>query len=124
MYIDLLTKIKNAQASKKEGIKTIYSKMDERILGVLKSYNYISDFEKKGRGAKRVLDVVLKYDQEGGIIRGINFVSRPSCRIYVGYRDIRYVRRGYGISVLSTPLGILSNKDAKKNKVGGEILFE
>ena len=124
MYIDLLIKIKNAQMSKKENLKTFYSKMDERVLDILKSNKYIDDFEKKGKGAKKVLDVKLKYNDGQGAINGIKFISKPSRRIYSGYRDMFSVKRGYGLSVVSTPEGLLTAKEAKKNKVGGQLLFE
>jgi small subunit ribosomal protein S8 len=124
MYIDLLTQLKNAQAVKKENVKVPYSKMDERILEVLKENNYIKDFDKKGKGTKRVMEIELKYHNEGDVISGIKFISKPSRRIYVGYKDIKPVRNGYGLLVISTPKGIVTGKEARKIKVGGEMLFK
>jgi small subunit ribosomal protein S8 len=124
MYFNLLTQIKNAQAVKKESVKTFYSKMDEKILEVLKDNHYVEDFEKKGRGAKRILDVKLEYDDGGGVINGIKFISKPSRRLYINYKDIKPVKHGYGSLILSTSKGILTGKEAKKMKVGGEALFE
>jgi small subunit ribosomal protein S8 len=124
MYINLLTKIKNAQAVKKENVKVVYSKMDEKILEILKENGYIDDFQKKGRGAKRVLDIELKYQDGKGVIKGIKFISKPSRHLYISYKDIKPVKRGYGLLILSTPKGILTGKEAKKMKVGGEMLFE
>jgi len=124
MYIDLLIKIKNAQMSKKENIKTSYSKMDEEILNILKINKYIEDFEKKGKGVKRILDIKLKYNDGQGVINGIKFISKPSRQIYSGYRDMTSVKQGYGLSVVSTPDGLLTAREAKKNKVGGQLLFE
>ncbi len=124
MYINLLTQIKNAQAVKKESIKFPYSKMDEKVLDVLKANGYVGDFEKKGKGTKRILEIYLKRkDNETGI-EGIKFISKPSRRIYIGYGKIRPVKHGYGLNVFSTPKGILTGREARKNKVGGEILFE
>ncbi len=123
-YTDLITKIRNAQAVKKENVKTSYSKMNEAVLDVLKKHNYIDGFEKKGRGPKKILDIHLRYDEGQGVIRGVRFMSKPSRRLYIGYRDVRPVRHGYGLSVVSTPKGIVTGADAKKAKVGGEILFE
>ena len=123
-YTDLITKIRNAQAVKKENVKTSYSKMNEAVLDVLKKHNYIDGFEKKGRGPKKILDIDLRYDEGQGVIRGVRFMSKPSRRLYIGYRDVRPVRHGYGLSVVSTPKGIVTGADAKKAKVGGEILFE
>ena len=124
MYIDLLTQIKNAQAVKKENVKVAYSKMDERILEILKDNGYIENFQKKGRGAKRVLDIKLKYQNGKGVINGVKFISKPSRRLYTGYKEIKPVKHGYGLLILSTPKGILTDKEAKKMKVGGEMLFE
>ncbi len=125
MYIDLLTKIKNAQAVKKENIKTPYSKMDERILESLKKSSYIKDYTKKGRGPKKIFDIKLKYlDGKIGVIQSIKFVSKPSRRVYIGYRELKPVRQGYGLLVISTPQGIMTGKEAKKLKLGGEVLFK
>lgn len=124
MYIDLLTKIKNAQAVKKETIKVPYSKMDEEITSVLVKNGYLDGFEKKGRNPKRILDIKLKYNEGGGAISGIKLLSRPSRRLYIGYKEIKSVRHGYGLLVLSTPKGIMTGIEAKKAKVGGQVLFE
>jgi len=124
MYTDLLTKLKNAQAVKKENIKVAYLKMDEKILELLKENDYIEDIERKGKGTKRVLDIKLKYLNDKGVIDGIQFISKPSRRLYIGHKEIKPVRHGYGLLILSTPKGILTGKEAKKMKVGGEMLFE
>ena len=127
MYINLLIQIKNAQAVKRESIKFAYSKMDEKVLDILKENHYIEDFDKKGRGAKKILEIYLKYpksESEKGGIQGIKFISKPSRRIYIGYEKIRPVRHGYGLNVFSTSKGIFTGKEARKFKVGGEILFE
>ena len=123
-YIDLLTKIKNAQAMKKENIKVHYSKMDEEIVSVLVKQNYLDSYEKKGRNPKRILDIKLKYNEGKGVISGIKILSRPSRRLYLGYKEIKPVRHGYGLLVLSTPKGIMTGQDAKKAKVGGTLLFQ
>lgn len=124
MYINLLTQLKNAQAVGKESVKIPYSKMDEAIVKILADNNFIDKFEKKGRGAKRILDVKLKYSDDEGAIGGVKFTSKPSRRLYSGYRKMRSVKRGFGLMVISTPKGVLIDKEAKKMKVGGEILFE
>ncbi|MEK7657843.1 MAG: 30S ribosomal protein S8 [Patescibacteria group bacterium] len=124
MYTDLLTKIKNAQAVKKENIKVFHSKTDEKIVEVLTANNYLEKFEKKGRGVKKILDIKLKYNDGNGAIDGFKFISKPSRRIYIGYDEIRPVRQGYGLMIVSTPKGIMTGKEAKKLKVGGEALFQ
>lgn len=124
MYTDFLIKLKNAQAVKKENVKLSYSKMDERILEILAKNGYIDVFEKKGRGVKKIISVRLKYENGKGVINGIKFISKPSRRLYGGYKEIKPVKRGYGLLVVSTPKGIITGAEAKKTKVGGEFLFE
>jgi len=124
MYINLLTQLKNAQAVKKESIKVPYSKMDEAVLKILVKNKFVKDFEKKGRGVKKILSIDLKYNEGEGAISGIKFISKPSRRLYIGYKEIKPVKHGYGLLVLSTPKGILTGQEAKKMKVGGEMLFE
>ena len=124
MYIDLLIQLKNAQAVKKENIKFPYSKNDSAIAEILAANKFINTFEKKGRGIRRILDIKLKYDNDEGAISGLIIMSKSSRRIYLGYKEIKPVKYGYGIMVISTPGGVMTNKEAKKNKVGGEALFK
>jgi len=124
MYTNLLIQIKNAQAVKKENVRVPYSKMDEEIVKILTAHGYVGKFEKKGRGPRKILDINLKYSNNEGAIEGVKFISKPSRRIYIGYKKIRPIRRGYGLMVISTPLGIVAGGEAKKEKVGGEALFE
>jgi len=128
LYINLLTQLKNAQAVKKENIKFPYSKTDEAVLKVLTENKYINGFEKKGQRSKKFLDIRLKYEKgEGaigkGVINEIKFLSKPSIHQYVGYKEIKPVKRGYGLLVISTSKGIMSGQEAKKQKLGGELLF-
>lgn len=124
MYIDLLTKIKNAQQAKKEIVKTRYSVMDERVAELLARSGYVENVQKKGRNPSRVLEIALKYENGGGAIRGIKLVSKPSRSIYIGYRAIKPVKQGYGSLVLSTPKGIVTGSEARKMRIGGVALFE
>ena len=124
MYIDLLVQLKNAQAVKKENIKFPYSKNDSAIAEILAANKFINTFEKKGRGIRRILDIKLKYDNNEGAISGLAIMSKSSRRIYLGYKEIKPVKYGYGIMIISTPMGIMTDKEARKNKVGGEALFK
>lgn len=124
MYTDLLTKIKNAQDAKIESIKVAYSGMDLAILDILEKHKFIDSISVKGRMPKRVIEVGLKYQNEKGAIQKIKFLSTPSRRQYTGYKDIKPVRQGFGLLVLSTPKGILDGKTAKRQKLGGQLLFE
>lgn len=124
MYIDLITKIKNAQKAKKESIKIPYSNMDMAVAQLLADTKLVDSVEKKGRMPKRVIEVKLKYDNDKGVISGVKFVSRPSRRIYSGYKELKPVRQGYGFGIISTPKGIMTTREARKQKVGGQLLFE
>ena len=124
MYINLLTKIKNAQAVQKENIKVPCTKMDEKIVDILIKHGYLKDAEKKGRNPKKVIDIKLNYKDKKCVIRGVKFISKPSRRIYVGYRDVKLVKGGQGMLLLSTPKDIMTGKEVRKMKIGGEALFE
>lgn len=125
MYTDLLVKIKNAQGAGKERIKVPFSNMDMAIAEILAKHRFVETAEKKGRMPKRIIELRLKYDEEKrGAIRGFQFLSKRSRRLYSGYRDLRPVRQGYGLLVLSTPQGIRTSQGARKEKVGGETLFK
>ena len=119
MYTDVLVKIKNAQRADKEVVKVQYSTMDMAIIELLAKHKYVDSVTKKGRAPKRIIEIKLN-----GGLNDFKFISKPSRRLYFGYKDLHAVRQGYGVSVLSTPKGILTNREARKEKVGGEVLFE
>jgi small subunit ribosomal protein S8 len=125
MYTDLLVKIKNAQAVKKENVKLSYSIMDNAILDILSKKNFVGEVSVKGRAPKKVLDANLKYDKDGsGAIHGVKILSKPSRHLYAGYTELYPVKQGFGLLVVSTPKGIMDGQSAKKSKLGGELLFE
>lgn len=124
MYTDLLTRIKNAQQARLESVKAPYSNMDMAIADLLAAKGFIQGAQKKGRMPKRIIEIILKYKEGQGAIVGIRFLSKPSRRRYLGWRDFRPVRHGYGTMVISTPKGIMTSSDARKQKLGGEALFE
>ena len=124
MYTDFLTRIRNAQAAKKETLKAPFSKMDMAIAELLAKKGYIERAEKKGRMPRRVIEVTLRYKDGVPAIQHVTLLSKSSRRLYAGYRELKKVRQGYGIAVVSTPMGILESMDAKKKKVGGQLLFE
>ena len=120
---DMLTRIRNGGTSaNKKDITMPASKLKLALANVLKREGYITDFREEGDGVKKQLAVTLKYKNKTSVIEGIERISRPSCRIYCGSEDIPLVRDGFGIVILSTPKGVLSGRDAKAEKVGGEIL--
>lgn len=119
MYIDLLIKIKNAQAVKKPVIKTRYTRNDRIIAEVLQKQGFITSVEVKGRLSKRFMYVNLEGSRA---IESIRFLSKPSASQYTGYKNIKKVKSGYGLLILSTPKGIMSGDQAKLKKVGGQLL--
>ncbi len=125
MYTDVLTRIRNAQAAKKDSLKVPFSNMDLVVLDLLAKYGYVASVNKKGRMPKRVIEVILKYDEKkSGAIKGVSHLSVPSRRIYAGAKELRPVKQGYGLGVVSTPKGIMAYHEAKKANMGGELLFE
>ena len=125
MYWDSIIRVKNGLDRGFERVKVPYSSLDMSVLDSLAREGYVESVTRKGRGVKRIIDVKLKYEADGKpAISGINFVSKPSRRLYSGYRNIKASRQGYGHYILSTPDGVLTDEEAKRKKVGGQVLFE
>jgi len=125
MYWDSIIRVKNGLDRGFERVKVPYSSLDMSVLDSLAREGYVESVTRKGRGIKRIIDVKLKYEADGKpAISGINFVSKPSRRLYSGYKNIKASRQGYGHYILSTPDGVLTDEEAKKKKVGGQVLFE
>jgi small subunit ribosomal protein S8 len=124
MYYDLLAKLKNATMAKKEKIIVPFSKMDEAVLKALVESGYIKSADVEIIGEKSVIVVRLAYKNKTATINDFKIVSKPSRRFYFNYQSLRPVKQGYGVSILSTSKGVMTNKEAKKNKIGGEYLFE
>ena len=122
---DFLTRIRNAYRAEKRWVDIPSSNMKKRISYVLKEEKYIKDFFFINDGDFQTIRIFLKYDFSGAsVIENIKRCSRPGQRIYVSSQDIPRVLDGLGISILSTSKGVISNKTAKKLKVGGELLCE
>lgn len=122
---NMLTVIRNAQAVKKETAAIPYSKLKASILKILERENFIKKTEVKGKKNKKVIEITLSYDEKGNpSIQHLQRVSKLSQRIYIPLKKIKPVQYGKGLWIISTPKGILSNKEAKKEKVGGEIICE
>ncbi len=119
---DMLTRIRNAAAAGLDKVSIPLSKEKKAIAEVLKEEGYLTKVGVIGEGVKSQIVVELKYAGEKPVIEGIERVSKSSCRIHCGSREIPRVRNGLGIVVLSTPKGIMSGRKAAKENVGGEIL--
>lgn len=120
----MLNQIKNAQAVSKETVSFNYSNFKYEILKVLKKFGYISAVEKRGRGVKKVLELVLKYEDGSPLISGFKKVSKPSQKIYSPTGKIKSTKGGRGIVIISTSKGVMPGFLAKKNNLGGEVICE
>lgn len=121
---DLITRIRNAQMRTKSKVSTPGSKMRANVLEVLKSEGYIRDFASiEHANGRSELEIELKYFDGEPFIREIERVSKPGRCVYVSVKNLPRVRNGLGISVLSTPKGIMADHAARDANVGGEVLF-
>ena len=119
----LLTKIRNASRAHKETVDIAASKLSERILEIFKSEGYIEAFRLLKDTAQGTLKVYLKYeDNQKSSIIGIKRISKPGLRVYVKYDAIPRVLNGLGTAVISTSKGVMTDRDARKQKIGGEVL--
>jgi len=121
---DMLIKIKNAGNAGKNSVTIPCSKLKLAIVNLLLREGYVASVNKRGRKEKKIIDIDILYENKKPKIKGLSRVSKVSRRIYLGTKDIRPVRQKHGDLILSTPLGILTGKDAKRKKVGGEALFK
>ena len=119
---DTLTIIRNATHVRKETVEFRASKLLERILGIFKNDGYIEDFRLLKDDKQGILKVYLKYDNNKPAIMGIKRVSRPGLRIYADNSRIPRILNGLGTAVLSTSRGVISDREARKLKVGGEVI--
>jgi len=120
---DLLTRIRNGNRARRERVDVPWSALKEAVARVLIAEGFLRDVTIVGEVPAKQLRLMLKYDdQRRPVISGIQRVSRPSLRVYVGKEEIPLVRGGLGINVLSTPAGVLVDREAKQRGVGGELL--
>ncbi len=118
---DLLTRIRNAGIANHEEVTIGHSNLKENILKVLKEKGFIENYEVEGEGAKKDIRITLKEDRPNLSIRR---VSKPGQRIYVKFSDLRPIKSGLGITVISTSKGVMSGLEARKQKLGGELICE
>lgn len=121
---DLITRIRNAQMRGRSKLLSPASTLRVRVLNVLKDEGYIRDFREVETDGHKELEIELKYFEGAPAIHEIQRVSKPGRRVYSAVKDLRLVRNGLGISILSTPKGVMSDNSARQHNVGGEILCE
>jgi small subunit ribosomal protein S8 len=120
---DLLTRIRNGARARKEYVECPWSTVKERLARVIVAEGFLADCSVVETGPKRDLRVWLRYDEaHRPVISGLVRVSKPSRRVYVGARSMPSVRRGMGVNIVSTPVGILADREAIRRNVGGELL--
>lgn len=124
MYYNLLTRIKNAARAEKEALTVPFSNFDYDIAKVLVKEGFLKSVDKRVAGKKNFLDIEVAYKGKLPVLTDFRLVSKPSRHIYFGYRDIKPVRQQFGVAVLSTPKGVMTSRTARKEKMGGEYLFE
>jgi small subunit ribosomal protein S8 len=122
---DLLTRIRNATTARHDKTEMPWSRLKEQVARVLLAEGYVRDVVAGGQGATKTLTVLLRYTDAGEpAISGIRRISRPGMRVYTPAADAPVVRKGLGVSILSTPAGLLVDREARRRNVGGEIICE
>lgn len=130
---DMLNRIRNAQAVSHPTVAVPFSNLKYEIAKIIEKENFIGKVEKKGRETKKSIEIILKYAKAGDEARkgkmipsisGLKRISKPGQRIYTAHGKIKRVRDGFGIAIISTNKGLMTNREAKKQKLGGEILCE
>ncbi len=120
---DMLVRINNANALRRESVSMPYSKMKASIAKILKDQGYILSFLSEGEGAKKTLIINLKYGENGErVITGMKRISKPGLRVTVEAAKLPRVLKGLGIAIVSTSKGILTDSEARQANVGGEVL--
>lgn len=123
MHYTILPELKNAVRAKKDKVIFPYSKMDLAILKKLAEGGYVKSAEREASGRKSIIVVKLSNGSKSAF-NDFKLTSKPSRHSYTDYRSLTSVRQGHGLSMLSTSQGIMTGKEAKKNRIGGEYLFE
>ncbi len=121
---DMLNRIKNALAVQHQTVKVPYSDLKYEIIKILEENNFIGKSDKKGRKNKRIIEINLKYNDGAPVISGLRKISKPGQRIYHNSIQMKKVKGGYGMAIISTSKGLMTDKEARKQKIGGEVLCE
>jgi len=121
---DMLTRIRNAAAVKKPELVLPFSKIKFNVAKILEQEKYVSKVEEIKDGKFKEIRIVLDYKADHSIIKHIKRISKPGQRIYVSGKETPLVLNGYGIAIISTSKGVMTNKEAKKQNIGGELMCE
>ena len=122
---DMLTRIRNAQAVHKPTVVVPFSKLKHKLALILQQQNFISGVEKTTTASWPTLQLTLRYLPDGqSAIQALNRISKPGRRIYAQKKQLPYVQNNYGFAIVSTSQGLMTNKDARKKNLGGEVICE
>lgn len=121
---DMLNRIRNAQSVLHPTVDVPFSNLKFEIAKILEKEKFIEKAEKTSRKTRKVIEIVLKYADKSSAISGLVRVSKPGQRIYSQSKKLKKVKGGYGIAVISTSKGLMTNQEARKQKLGGELLCE
>ena len=121
---DMLTRIRNGQRARKDSVLSPASKLRVRVLDVLQREGYIRGYSEEEMGPAKGIRIELKYFEGQPAIQHLSRISKPGRRVYSGSQDLPRVRNGLGITIVSTPKGVLSDAEARDQNVGGEVLAE
>jgi small subunit ribosomal protein S8 len=121
---DMLTIIRNALIVRQPTLCVPFSNLKYRISKILEREGFIEKVETKRRKSKRFIEITLKYSNNRPAISGLKKISKPGQRIYAKWQKIKRVKGGYGIAIISTSKGLMTDKEARKQKIGGEIICE
>ena len=119
---DMLTRIRNANQAKHESVTMPASRLKLEILAVLKNEGYISEYEKIEDGKQGVIKVTLKYNNKDRVIKGLKKISKPGLRVYAKSSELPKVLNGLGVAIISTSNGIMTEREARSKKLGGEVI--
>jgi len=121
---NMLTQIRNAQAVGALEVEIPFSNLKYEIAKILARKSFIEKLEKRGKKNKKSIKITLKYQNGTPAISGLKRISKPGQRIYLDYRKIKKVKGGYGIAIISTSKGLMTDREARKQRLGGEVICE
>ncbi len=121
---DMLNRIINAQKVLRPVVEVPFSNLKYEIAKILEKSGFVEKIEKKGRKTNRSLEIILRYQEQIPAISGVKMISKPGQRIYLDFRKIKKVKGGFGMAIISTSKGLMTNKEARKQKIGGEVICE
>jgi small subunit ribosomal protein S8 len=121
---DLLTRIRNALRIKQKTVTLPYSRLKENLVKILVKNSYLKDYQLSGKPPRQSLEISLKYQNRQPAITSLTRISKPGVRIYAAVAELNQLMRGRGLTILSTSQGILTAKEAKQKKLGGEIICQ